>query len=869
MTPERWAKIEELFFAAAELRDGAREDYLREVCAGDAELRKQVEDMLAADDGSGTEFHDAVHGEAVALNESAAAGKRFGNWLVTGIIGKGGMGAVYRAVRNDEQFKQEAAVKVLRCGLDSEFALARFRHERQILATLEHPNIARLIDGGQDGEPYIVLELIAGVPITDFCRERKLSIADTLRLFRTAMGAVQYAHQRFIIHRDLKPANILVTADGTPKLLDFGIAKLNDPDYHTETLAQTSTGMQMMTPDYASPEQVLGQPVSAASDVYSLGAVLYELLTNTKPHRIERYDALEIARAVCETAIVDPASVRQELAGDLDVILMKALSKEPERRYASVQEFADDIQRFLDFEPVRARPDTTWYRTRKYARRHWVGLVAAAFSVTALCVGTGVALYQARQARAQFNDVRQLANKFLFEFHDAIANTPGTLKARELVVSTALEYLNKLSARAADDPGLQWERATAYGKVAEAQGAAGAPSLSRPADGVASYEKAFVLARALADKRLLSVSQQEAFVKMLSLAGQMHRGLHQYDAAKKLGQEAVERSSQLSAATKWLALFHLSATLGRAGELLESVEIQSKLLPISREIVKSEPTIQNRNRLAHVLVYLGYALSSLTRFDEARALEMESMEIYRAVLKELPGNSLSQGHVSTNLTFLGVLEGSGEGPSAGNWKEAARYFSEGLEITNRAIAADPNDKESHLNAVRFHIQIASTLAEYSPADALRHAQAAIAILDETKVGVGWDWVSSRLLSGNALRKLRQFAAAERMLKATESRIKEPGVDREGDLELAWAQFEFAIGKAQSGHLEKAIAIRESALAKEPVPNVAWTLVQALEFAAEVEPASSALRRKRIQAVWSDQNRRYPGSPYLEARASKK
>jgi tRNA A-37 threonylcarbamoyl transferase component Bud32 len=441
MSPERWDELESLFHEIAELP--LPDQRARLAAIEDRELRAEVAALVKAGkhtSGVATAI-SAIAGSAVT---ETLAPQKFGPWRVTGVLGHGGMGAVYRAVRDDRAFDKEVAVKALHSGLDGPLARERFRQERSILAGLEHPNIARLVDGGETeaGLSYIVMELVAGEPLTEWCERHAVSREERLKLFLQICAAVQYAHQQLVVHRDLKPGNILVTADGVPKLLDFGIAKLLDVD-----AIKTATGLQALTPAYASPEQILGTPVSTTSDVYSLGIVLYELLTGRRPYEVSTASPAATARSICETVPTKP-----NISGDLDNIILMALRKEPSRRYESVARMAEDIERSLTHRPVIARPDTVRYRTGKFVRRHWVAIAFAAALTITLTAGVAVSQYEARQAERRFGQVRKLANKFLFDFHDELIRVPGTTKARSMMVATALEYLDSLARDSARDP---------------------------------------------------------------------------------------------------------------------------------------------------------------------------------------------------------------------------------------------------------------------------------------------------------------------------------------------------------------------------------------------------------------------------------
>ena len=453
MTAERWHQIRDILYAASQMDGVARVSYLDEACAGDSGLRDEVEKLLAALEQSGR-FLEPDPGMTPALSRA----QRIGPSLGLGEAGRGGMGVVYHALRDDD-YRQEVAIKLVKAGTETDFLIGRFRLERQALALLNHPNIARLLDGGTtpDGRPYLVMEWVEGRPITEYCRTNNLSLPERLRLFLDVGDAVEHAHRNLVVHRDLKPSNILITAEGRPKLLDFGIAKIFSPEASDEPL--TLAGARMLTPDYASPEQVRGEAVTTATDVYSLGAVLYEILTGARPLKFETRTPGEIERTVCTQEPLPPSAVAgpsciftRDLRGDLDNVVLKALQKEPQRRYGSVNQLCEDIRRYLVSLPVIARKDTFWYRAGKFAQRHRAGVAAAGLVFVAMAVGAATTLWEARVAMEQrvraerrFNDVRKLAHSFLFEFDEAIKNLPGSRPARSLVVKRALEYLDSLA----------------------------------------------------------------------------------------------------------------------------------------------------------------------------------------------------------------------------------------------------------------------------------------------------------------------------------------------------------------------------------------------------------------------------------------
>lgn len=443
MTPERWAQIRQVFDGAIERPAQDRAAYLRVVCARDDELRREVETLLVSHDQS-DEFLNTPAAElnhALGLLEDGSGEfpriPRVGPYQLEKRIGRGGMGSVWLASRFDHEYERKVAVKMVKQGMDSAEILRRFRMERQVLAGLDHPNIARLIDGGStpEGLPYLVMEYVEGTPIDHYCESRQIPISDRLKLFRNVCAAVQYAHSNLVVHRDIKASNILVTTDGVPKLLDFGIAKLIRSEFSTLAAAETRPELRPMTLDYASPEQVRGDPITTATDVYSLGVLLYKLLTGKFPYGPEARSRLTLQQAICEVEPVRPSSVvltdeqsavpqatqqlavtsetrdkarkrlRNKLAGDLDVIILKALRKEPIRRYVSVEQFSEDLRRYLEGRPVMARSDTFGYRTAKFLRRNAAVTAAVAAAVILLLASTVWSVITARSERLLLQDL--------------------------------------------------------------------------------------------------------------------------------------------------------------------------------------------------------------------------------------------------------------------------------------------------------------------------------------------------------------------------------------------------------------------------------------------------------------------------------
>jgi len=507
MTPERWARIKLLFSEALEVPIPERAGFLVLHGAEDADLISQVQSLLDSHERPG-EFPDAVSAEFRSMAFTPAAtqnrmGERIGAYRIVGVLGTGGMGDVYRAVRDDDHYRAEVAIKIMRADVRSTLTDQRFRTERQILAGLDHRNIARLLDGGTSlgGMPYVVMELVSGAAIDGYCDEHDLDVRERVKIFLQVCAAVSYAHQHLVVHRDLKPNNILVTTDGSVKLLDFGIAKLLEPEADTvQVVDGTVTTLRAMTLEYASPEQVAGGSVTTASDVYSLGVVLYRLLTGKSPYGARTNDAERVAEILSDTTPTRPSQVQRKIGGDLDNILLMALRKEPQRRYGSVEQFANDLRNYLAGMPVHARGNSLRYRAGKFLRRRKVEIGAAFLVLCALLGGLGIAIREARIAEQQrqvaqqhFDSVRKLANTLMFDIHEEMSKVPGSTRTREMLVNTSLEYLDTLYQEAGSDRRLQEELATAYIKVAQIQGSDQAANRGNFTAALHSYERAVAL----------------------------------------------------------------------------------------------------------------------------------------------------------------------------------------------------------------------------------------------------------------------------------------------------------------------------------------------------------------------------------------
>lgn len=715
MTPERWRRLGELFHQALEVAPEERTAWADHACAGDAELRQELTSLLASDRAAGGGFvEDRVKSAVLSFyEESTPPGqvRRVGPYRLVRELGRGGMGTVYLAERDDDQYQTKVAIKLVRPGMDADFILHRFRRERQILAHLRHPHIAHLLDGGttEDGLPYIVMEYIEGSRITDYCESRHLSVEGRLRLFLDVCSAVEYAHRHFVVHRDLKPGNILVDESGAAKLLDFGICKL----LYTDSLAGERTltdGMRLLTPDYASPEQIRGDPITVASDIYSLAAVLYELLTGAKPHRIEQYTPQAIERAICEQEVRRPslaAATRllaRRLSGDLDNVLLRALQKDPPRRYASAEQFSEDLRRHLSHEPVQARPDTVVYRLVKFARRRRGAVAAGAAVLLSLTGGVVVSVREARTANENLRQVRRLANAFVFDVHDAVRDLPGSIRARQLIVETGLRYLDGLAKNSRGDWELQGDLAAAYQRIGEVQGDVLNANLGQTTAALESYRKALALFDSVlqhdpgnrrAQLGRLTVHQRIGGV--YTYTEDSRRALSALREAERLGRAFLARYPGDQQVRRQLAEIHIAAgdALRRAAEFAASLEDNSQALALLLESSAASPDDRTLQLLtAGAYTAVGTSEVRLGRLHDGLDHFRRSVALMEQLTRLDPANAAYERELMLAYSHVGDTLGSPTLPSLGDTAGAVEAYRRILSVARRLYEADPADQRA-------------------------------------------------------------------------------------------------------------------------------------------------------------------------------
>lgn len=715
----RWERIETVFATALELDPAQRDAYLDDACKDDPELRAEVDSLLAAAPGA-EDYFEKLSGEAgIKRLDQDISGQSVGPYRLVRLLGRGGMGVVYLAERDDEQFEQQVAIKLLPLATCIGDARYRFLAERQILAKLQHPNIARLLDGGvsADGVPYFVMEYVEGQPIDVYCSEHHLSVEQRLKLFLTVCDAVKYAHQNLIVHRDLKPANILVSPSGTSKLLDFGIAKLTDPEASPEAPTLTRADARPMTPAYASPELMAGHSASTASDVYALGVLLYKLLTDRLPFELAGKSAADCYDTVMHTTPDRPSeAVIQEddsgtkddlraarrarsLRGDLDQIVMMALRKEPERRYASVEEFASDVRRHLAHIPVRARPDTVGYRLSRFVRRYRAGVIAGsalivmALGSTALIANFAIKTVRQKEVITRERDKAQQIAGFLesiFEQADPWTAQGKTITARQLLARGA----ERVNTELADQPALQ---ATMLMKIGQIY------INLRDRRAVPLIEKALRIR-----KRIYGDLNPETESSIVSLA-QLRDAQGDYATAGKLYAQALsisaqlygERSHQVAALLEAVGTIQLTGgNYSAAGKYLQqSLKLQQWL---------DEGVTTLKASTFHELGLLKQKLGDLPAAENLtrRALQMEQ-QMY---------GDFHVGLVDTmnNMAMLTELEG--------HYREADARYQKVLKMERKLYKGDHQS-----TALTLHNYARLLAKEGRIEQALEHQKQAIAM----------------------------------------------------------------------------------------------------------------------------------------------
>lgn len=794
MQAENWKNVKDVLLEALNL-DAAERGVFLENADISPDTRREVVELLAFEE----ESEDLMKLSAVEFSKDFFAGseqknvligQRVGAYEIVRELGYGGMGAVYLATRTDGKFKQNVALKLLKREMNTHALRQRFQQEREILASLEHPNIARLLDAGttDDQIPFIAMEYVEGVPVDEFCSRHDLSLNERLNLFQTVCAAVNYAHRNLIVHRDLKPSNILVTEEGTPKLLDFGISKILSTEIENVNQA-TITRLGVMTPSYASPEQLRHQSVTTATDIYSLGVILYELLSGHRPFENKEADLREIYQAVIEidpplpsaisetaakslneksnapTVVQDeqkdatakrtaPNNFRQtaaqnvgikpqSLRGDLDNIVLKALKKEPERRYGSAENFAEDIKRHLEGLPVSARPDTFSYRAEKFVKRNSLA-VGASFLILLAIVGGAIAtLWQARRAEAQrvlaenrFNDVRTLANSFLFEITPEIENLSGSTRAKQLLVVRALEYLDRLSAEIADNFALQRELAAAYEKVGDVQGNPFQANIGNMQGALESYEKARQIRERLLAKnptdsalKIELAKNSQLIGDVLFNSGEIEKSAEKYRAAVDAQKEFLQQNPENKAAQFDFALaqFALGSTFFWNSKYDDALGFYRPANEIFEKLHQAEPSSDViTDKLANSYVRIGESIAWKDELEDGLQSIQKGMALIEPIVERNPNNARFRKTLWTANLKAGEIYLDWE-----QFDKCLAHYGKALELAKITASEDSNNVTAKRDLALSYNKVGDTLDSSGDGkSALENAKQALKLQEE-------------------------------------------------------------------------------------------------------------------------------------------
>ena len=746
MTSEEWGSVRALFEGALAVAAPERQAWIDQH-APDKSVASEVYELISCYQQWPDFLEESPDLGLVAgdVPVSPLVGRRLGPWRLEREIGRGGMGVVWEAVRDDQTFQQRVAIKILSAGLQSSSGIARFIEERQILANLSHPGIARLLDGGsmEDGSPYLVMEYVQGERLDDWLAHSP-SLQERLRVFLSICPAVEYAHRRLIVHGDLKPANIMVTPEGEAILLDFGVAKLLDAG--SRGLTQTNT--RLFSPRFASPEQVRGQPVTTAADVHALGVLLYLMLTERQPYGRGSEDSLEVMRAICSDEPAAPSTApvpwRKALRGELEAIVLQCLRKDPEERYRSVHDLSEDIVAWCDGGLVRAHRPGWVRRARKLVRRNRALSAAIVLAVLSMVGGSGVAFWQAHQARQErqraemrFQQVKRLAHSVLFELHDAIEDLPGSTAARRLLVQDALEYLRELEATSGNSRELDFELAAAYMRVGDVQTSLGRANTGDSAAALQSQ----LNARRLAVSALANPGGERQTQQLREIDIRLS-DVYRQQGDTKTRRELREEIDRISAGLavrhpqdrklRFLALWDRAWTLAdEGGKATENLGVWRNALSAARDVVALNPDEPESIRyLARCYRNLGDAYKNTG--DRAAALENYRQAL--AIDDKRASAEPASAQPKMDLYFDLVASGWAH-HDAGHEQAAVLEFERAARLLRQICASDPDDFLARLELAKLLI---------TAAPSWQHLGREAEVIDRLREALGYlEWAQAR------------------------------------------------------------------------------------------------------------------------------
>ena len=877
------ARVEDLFHDVADLSAEDRGRYFAEHGV-DEETRREVEALLRFDSGaSAFLIRDISIAASRALPQLETSGLQCGPYRLKQMVGRGGMGAVYLAERADGEVTQRAAIKLLPPGAGG-LQHERFLQERQILAMLTHPNIAHLLDAGhlENGQPFLAMEYVEGQPIDVFAAE--LGMKHKIALFIKVCSAVAYLHRNLIVHRDLKPGNILVTVDGEPKLLDFGIAKLLD--LSTDS---TMTSMRMLTPDYASPEQVMGGRVSTATDIYSLGAVLYRLLTNKPAHEFGECSAEAIASTVSGREVTRPSKWVPDLKGDLEAILLKTLRKDPQERYATVEQFAEDLQAFLETRAVRARSGNTWYRARRFLRRYWMPATTAAVLIVGLAASLYVVNRQRAIAERRFGQLRQLSHQVLFDLDTELGSLPGAINARRKLIATSTQYLAGLGKEAAGDRQLAMEVAEAYIQVARIQGVAAWNNLGEYDAALESLGKAetfldVVLTKDTGNQNALWLSLNAAHDRS-SIGNRMGRP-DQVLAGASLARHRLAELARLRNLTRRQinGMTYMSGDLAEHQNILHRFEDAARFARAGIDISSAIATVPGPR--AQAFSMLATALRGSGDLAGASAAIDEARKQYDKLRKEQGSTAYSRAILALTSVQEGLLLGEDGGVNLNRIPEAMASFRRAFDALEQTAAHEPKDYHTRASLAEPGRYLGDILRHSNPKQALEVYDHTLTRVREIPNDIGARRDEAFLLAGSsyAARGAHQEKDAESRIAAAFAILRDtkdyPADAIKLDSPAEVAVLALADHFAETGRPERAAQTYEELRRKiiASKPDVENDLMNAAYFSVIDDSYAAVLRRvgrgadaeaieKSRADLWKQWERKLPDNALVRRQAS--
>lgn len=735
--PTRWTFIEELFHRVIDLPANLQADRVSQIQKEYPDYADAVEKLWNAHRKSGNFLSGTIVDEI-----NIQPGERVGPWEVRREIGRGGMSTVFLAERVDGRFERQVAIKFLHGFIPGKDMAERMKGEQRILAGLDHKNICKLLDAGVSagGRPYFIMEYVNGEPVDQYCENGDLTVAQRLHLFEQVCEAVLYAHQRMIVHRDLKPSNILVNRSGQVKLLDFGIAKILSEEPELD-ITNTQPSLHLMTPEYASPEQVEYRPVTTGTDVYSLSLVLCKILTGSLPYKLQKKTPLEMGKLITDTEPVKPSAlvkklnskgedseggntppeIERILKGDLDNIILKALRKDPDRRYSSVEQFLQDIRNYLEDRPVTARPETVGYRAKKFIRRNRGPVATAALVVILLISSMVISLRQAeiadtqrRIAEERLGDLRELAGSMMFEIHDAIAPLPGSVQVREMIAENISEYLEQLSALDEEDPDLKLELAGSYRRIGDLLGNPTTSNLGRSQDALENYDKALEQLNSVQSLHVESRAYTRERAVILEKKSDVLASLQRLEEAEELQRESVSLFRQMmNQDSNGESEFSYAVSLLKLGDLMGHPNFPNLGMPDSsmtlykeaeaildrlyRQTEKSVRVVQYNGiiheRIGVIYEQLAQTNSSIEHFEKSMELREEFIELDPMNLDAIRDKAVSL----ENLAKVHL--------QTGNLSEAEKRFKESFQTFQWLYNSDPTNYSAIQSLAISHIHL--------------------------------------------------------------------------------------------------------------------------------------------------------------------